>query len=56
MDITGRWHRDCGSEVQYNSEYDAYYCELCNQWLEKTCDDPECDYCINRPEKPSQTL
>lgn len=44
----------CGSERQYSNKYDAYYCELCNKWLERTCSDSECEYCKDRPEKPSQ--
>ena len=56
MDIIGRWCRDCESEVQYNAEYDAYYCELCNKWLEGTCNDSNCEYCATRPDKPSQCL
>jgi hypothetical protein len=52
MDLSGKFHR-CGSERQYSAEYDAYYCELCNEWLEETCEDLECKFCQNRPEKPS---
>lgn len=44
----------CESEIQYSEKYDTYFCELCNTWLESKCDDPECDYCVNRPAKPSQ--
>ena len=44
----------CRSETKYSNKYDAYYCELCNKWLENTCSDPECTYCQTRPEKPSQ--
>ena len=43
----------CGTEKNYNSKYDSYYCILCNTWLEKTCSDPDCDFCVQRPEKPS---
>jgi hypothetical protein len=42
----------CGSEKQYNDEYDSYYCELCNKWLEEKCNDSECGFCTTRPEKP----
>lgn len=54
--LQGKWCRTCGSEVQYSNKYDAYYCELCNVWLEKTCEDPECEFCSTRPEKPSQRI
>jgi DNA-directed RNA polymerase subunit RPC12/RpoP len=45
----------CGSERKYNYEYDSYYCELCNAWLEDTKCSPElnCRYCSARPVKPS---
>ncbi len=44
----------CESEKQYSNKYDAYFCELCNKWLEEPCKDPECQFCTTRPEKPSQ--
>lgn len=46
----------CNSERQYAYKYDAFYCELCNMWLEDKCTDPECEYCTTRPEKPSQVI
>lgn len=45
----------CGTEQKYNANYDSYYCELCNKWLEEKCNDPECEYCIGRPDKPSKS-
>jgi hypothetical protein len=44
----------CGSEKQYSNRYDAYYCELCNKWLEEPCTDSTCEFCSIRPAKPSQ--
>jgi hypothetical protein len=38
---------------QYSEQYDAYYDDETNEWLEDKCDDPECEYCPNRPEKPN---
>ena len=55
MDLNGKYHH-CGSEKQYNQQYDSIYCELCNEWLERTCDDPKCEFCSQRPEKPSQCV
>ncbi len=46
----------CGSERSYCLRHDAYYCELCNKWLEEKCNDPDCLYCPDRPEKPSQVI
>ena len=43
---------DCGVDKKYNSKYDAYYCQRCNVWLEDKCDEPECEYCRERPENP----
>jgi len=45
--------KTCNSDKKYNAKHDAYYCESCDVWLEKACNDPECDYCHERPEKPS---
>lgn len=56
MDVKSNLCEQCGSERQYSNKYDAYYCELCNKWLEETCDDVECDFCPTRPEKPSQII
>lgn len=41
---------DC--KKNYSEEYDAYYCETCNKWLEDTCGDDSCEYCTKRPEYP----
>jgi hypothetical protein len=40
----------------YSEEYDAYYCETCNEWYESICDDPTCDYCAERPERPKKPI
>ena len=45
--------KNCGNEKpEYSIEFDAYYCKSCNEWLEKVCSDPDCDYCKNRPSNP----
>lgn len=44
----------CGSEKLYSKHYDAFYCELCNVWLEEKCEDQSCDICPNRPDTPSK--
>ena len=46
----------CGPNcvASHSEEYDAYYCETCNLWLESKCDDPTCEYCNQRPETPRQ--
>jgi len=43
----------CGwAAVNYHKEYDAWYCPLCQEWLEENCGDPECEFCKDRPKKP----
>lgn len=49
----------CGCEpIEYihNEKHDAYYCGGCNKWLEKVCNEPDCDYCKGRPDKPSEAV
>jgi hypothetical protein len=36
----------------YSERYDAYYNPITNEWLESTCSDPNCEYCVNRPMRP----
>ncbi len=33
----------------YSEQYDAFYDEDTNEWLEPVCGDINCDYCGNRP-------
>jgi hypothetical protein len=49
-----RLKHKCGDEGTYSDAVDAYYCARCNEWCEPRCDDPECWYCADRPEKPIQ--
>ena len=43
---------ECNNPQLYYDKYDAYFCPNCNIWKEKSCDDPECEYCRDRPSKP----
>ena len=36
-----------------NEEFDAYYLLKEDKWLEDKCDNLECDFCKDRPDKPS---
>ena len=38
--------------IEYSEKYDAHYNPRKNEWLDDTCDDPNCDFCVGRPEKP----
>lgn len=40
--------------LAYSEEYDTYYNEETNEWVEDKCDDPNCEFCVNRPDKPSE--
>ena len=43
----------CGNKPKYNEQFDAYYCKYCDVWLESKCPDINCEFCYNRPIKPS---
>ena len=45
----------CGLPWEYNPDYDASFCRRCNRWLERGCEDPNCDFCANRPARPVST-
>jgi hypothetical protein len=42
--------KKCGTYGLRNSKYDAYYCPVCVQWIEKKCGDENCEYCKDRPD------
>jgi hypothetical protein len=44
---------NCDETRRYSREYDSYYCESCNCWLEDICNDRECLFCRTRPVAPS---
>jgi len=44
-------HDKCKTE--YCEKHDAYYCKDHDIWTEDTCDALECEFCKDRPEKPS---
>ena len=31
-------------------------CVYCDSWVDKPCDDPDCPFCANRPDTPSEAL
>lgn len=45
---------NCTHPRLYCARFDAYYCKVCDEWLEGRCRDPACEFCKDRPEKPSE--
>jgi hypothetical protein len=43
----------CGKKAERNPTYDAYFCDMCDIWIEKSCGDPHCEFCSCRPNRPS---
>lgn len=51
---------ECTQLLSYSEDWDARYCEICNEWKDKKCSETnininqiECFYeCWNRPERP----
>ena len=41
---------------KYSEQFDTYYDEQTNEWLEDICDDPDCDLCIGRYGRPDKPL
>lgn len=39
----------------YHEGYDSKYCPFCDTWLERACQDDDCGFCSNRPDRPSET-
>lgn len=50
-----RHFHKCGKENRYNKHFDAYFCQKCDVWLELQCGDEFCEFCKDRPKKPSET-
>ena len=38
---------------EYSERYDARYNVETDEWIESQCSDPDCEYCLGRPERPS---
>jgi len=54
---TKRVCKKCNKQtVKYSNKHDAYYCENCNKWLEKVCDDKTCKFCKGRPKTPKEII
>lgn len=44
----------CLESLAYNDEHDSVFCPTCDEWREPSCADPDCEYCLARPNRPSQ--
>lgn len=44
---------ECGHKLKLSVECDSYYCEICDKWTEPVCSDKDCEFCRDRPERPS---
>ncbi len=42
----------CNNSLIYSEKYDAIFCAYCNEWIERRCGDPNCDFCKDRPDTP----
>ena len=43
---------NCIETQHYSAEFDSYYCNFCNKWLEDICNDRDCEFCKTRPLTP----
>jgi hypothetical protein len=43
---------DSEKDIVYSEQYDAYYNQVTNEWIESECDDPTCEFCTTRPAQP----
>jgi hypothetical protein len=39
-------------DIAYSKEYDAYYNQRTNEWIDDQCCDPNCEFCRRRPAQP----
>lgn len=53
MKHTPKIVHNCAHPRSYSQKYDSYFCADCDRWVEGRCSDPDCEFCKNRPEKPS---
>lgn len=42
----------CNSSLDYSEKWDSYYCINCNVWTEIPCNDPLCQFCSERSDRP----
>ena len=46
----------CVSDLLFCDMHDAYFCPVCDAWVEAACGDATCDYCKGRAVRPSECI
>ena len=54
MDLNDLKCPKCRTPKSYIADFDSFYCESCNDWLEDICNDRECLFCRTRPLTPKE--
>ncbi|WP_298273489.1 hypothetical protein [Geobacter sp.] len=44
--------KSCGTRLEFDPNYDALFCPMCNEWRDELCGKKSCEFCGKRPEKP----
>ncbi len=44
----------CKTKKAYIRKYDSFACLKCDAWHDSKCSDVDCEFCSDRPEKPSE--
>jgi len=51
LEVIGNIHENHVVKRNYSEKYDAYYNIETNEWLEESCNHPDCEFCKERPIK-----
>lgn len=43
-------------KLDYSDKYDAYFDLDTDEWTDAACKDAACEFCFNRPLKPSEAI
>lgn len=54
MDLNDLKCPKCGTLKSYAKDFDSWYCQPCNEWLEDICNTSDCEFCKNRPLTPKE--
>ena len=58
MNLKGKQYtkHHLGCELKYSRKWDAYLCVNCDEWAEPKCKDADCEFCAERPDRPTWTI